>query len=350
MYSTVKKYILFALLLMLCTVQFAQLGGQTAYRFLNIVNPARVASMGGNLIMVQDNDLALALINPSLLNAQYNNRVHISYANLFSGVNSGFLGYSKHIEKHGTFAGSFQYINYGKFTETNETGDKTGSFTAGDYALTASGAKQIDSLFSMGASIKVFHSSYYNFWSMGAAIDLSATYFKPSKFFCAAVILKNIGYQFKPYTKANREKFPFEIQAGISKKLAHAPFRFSLAFENIQRWKLAYIDPTFKPQIDPATGQPQEIKEPGFFENLGRHLIGGIELIIKNFNVRFAYNYRRRAELRYSELGGITGLSFGVGYKSKKFDFSYGLASYHLAGTTNHISIGLNLSELSSKN
>ncbi len=335
---------------MINQLAFSQIGGQTAYRFLNLVSPARIASMGGNLIMVQDNDLALALINPSLLNATHHHKAHISYANLFSGVNTGFLGYSRYFEKYGAFAGSFQYINYGNFIETNETGEKTGNFTAGDYALAVSGAKQIDSLFSIGVNVKLFYSSYYNFWSMGSALDISATYYKPSKLFCAALVIKNLGYQFKPYTQGNREKFPFEIQAGVSKKLAYAPFRFSLAYENIQRWNLAYIDPTLKPQIDPATGLPEEIKPPGFFENLGRHLIAGTELLIKNFSLRFAYNYRRRAELRYSELGGITGLSFGIGYRSKKFDFSYGLASYHLAGTTNHISIGLNLSELSSKN
>jgi len=42
---------------------------------------------------------------------------------------------------------------------------------------------------------------------------------------------------------------------------------------------------------------------------------------------------------------GMVGFSMGFGFRVSKFHFSYGRASYHLAGGTNHFSLTVNLSE-----
>ena len=52
---------------------FAQvpIGGKNVYEFLNLSPSARVTALGGNLITVKDDDVALAFQNPSALNASF---------------------------------------------------------------------------------------------------------------------------------------------------------------------------------------------------------------------------------------------------------------------------------------
>ncbi|MFN5885727.1 MAG: hypothetical protein ACK445_10335, partial [Bacteroidota bacterium] len=43
-----------------------------------------------------------------------------------------------------------------------------------------------------------------------------------------------LGTQIKTYRAGNNETLPFNLQVGVSKKFAHAPFRFSLVAHNLQ--------------------------------------------------------------------------------------------------------------------
>ncbi|MGC9344429.1 MAG: hypothetical protein ACP5E3_17120 [Bacteroidales bacterium] len=83
-----------------------------------------------------------------------------------------------------------------------------------------------------------------------------------------------------------------------------------------------------------------------FADNLMRHIILGIEFMpFENFYASMGYNYLRRQELKINNKPGMVGFSWGFGFKISKFHFSYGRASYHLAGGSNHFSLSTNLSE-----
>jgi hypothetical protein len=43
--------------------------------------------------------------------------------------------------------------------------------------------------------------------------------------------------------------------------------------------------------------------------------------------------------LKVGAKSGMTGFSMGMGFKVKSFYFSYALAKYHIAGTSNQITI-----------
>ncbi len=76
-----------------------------------------------------------------------------------------------------------------------------------------------------------------------------------------------------------------------------------------------------------------------------RHLIFGVEFIpFENFYLRAGYNYQRRQELKISSRVAMVGFSYGFGIKISKFHLSYGRATYHLAGASNHFSISTNFS------
>jgi hypothetical protein len=327
----------------------AQVGGNNTYEFLNLVPSARIAATGGNGITLKDNDLNPAFQNPALFNSEMNNRLVFNFANYLADISYGSVGYAKHITKLGTFGAHMQYISYGKFTETTSTSEVSGNFTAGEYALGLAWAKALDSNFSVGVDLKTIYSQLYDYTSVGNAVDLGAVYTKRAKNFTAAFVIKNLGMQLKPYVPGNREKLPFELQAGISKKPLHVPFRLMLVAENLERWNLLYEDSTLKNSIDPLTQQPVKEKK-HIVDNALRHLVvGGEFLITKNFNLRFGYNYQRRKELRTEARPGMAGFSFGVGIKVYKFQLSYGWSSYSIAGGASTFSLGVNLADFAPK-
>jgi hypothetical protein len=342
-----KKIIFLPGFFFLCLTAFAQIGGTNGFTFLNLVSSSRVAATGGNLLAADDADVQMGIYNPSLLNKSHHQAFNLSYVNYFGDINFGFAGMGWDIDSVATFAATIHYLNYGTFEERTETGEKLGEFQAGDYVLTLSAGRAIDTNFSVGANLKLLYSSYYNINAAGVAADVAATYKREELGFVAALVFKNVGFIFNNYIDTEQGKLPFEIQLALSKKLEHAPFRFHLALENLQKWDITYVDPTIKPVIDPATGLEQLPEPAGFGDKFFSHMVFGTELITKNFILGLGYNHKRKSELRYSDRGGVAGFSFGLAMHIKKIQLGYSFASYHLAGKSNHITVGFNLKDFS---
>ena len=82
------------------------------------------------------------------------------------------------------------------------------------------------------------------------------------------------------------------------------------------------------------------------FNALMRHAIVGVEFLpSKNFYIAFGYNHRRRLDLLYEEKLSMVGFSWGFGFRVNRFHIAYGSAGYHIAGSTNHISISTNINK-----
>lgn len=329
----------------------AQIGGTSTYRFLNLPNSPRVAAMGSNFVAIADNDLSVGLNNPSLINAEMHNAVSLNFVDYFSDINYGFASYSRTYDNIGSFAASMQYINYGRFDYTDETGiipEDAGEFSAGEFALVLGWGRRLDSLFSIGANFKTIYSAFETYNSFGLGVDVSGTYHARSGF-TASLIARNIGRQLTTYTSGNTEALPFEIQFGISKRLEHLPFRYSILLTNLQKWDLTYYDPA-EDNVDPFTGEVKTKSKAGeFADKAMRHVvIGGEFLPTKNFSVRVGYNYQRRQEMKIESKRGTVGFSWGFGLRVSKFNFSYARSAYHLSGSPNYLSIAFNLSDFGS--
>jgi hypothetical protein len=170
--------------------------------------------------------------------------------------------------------------------------------------------------------------------SFGFAVDIGASWHNPGKLFSAGIVIKNAGYQITTYAGEPHQKLPFEIIAGISQELAHAPFRFSLTIRHLEKFDLThkYIDPTSSASTDP--------KNSDFFENMMRHAVVGVELIPhKNFYFSGGYNYQRRRELQVDSNVSTVGFSWGFGINTSLLDIEFGRAAFHLAGSSSHISL-----------
>lgn len=321
-------------------------GGESTFQFLNLPSGTRIASMGGNNVSHYDNDLNFVLTNPGLLKESMDQQFALNYINYLSDIKFGYVSYAKHYDDIGSFAVGMHYINYGDFLHTDETGEILGDFVPSEYSFNLYYARPLNEKFNIGAGIKTIYSSFYTHFSSGIALDLGVSYFNPDNLFSAGLVIKNFGTQIKPYTEGNYEPLPFDIQLGFTKGLEHAPLRFSVSFQNMLNWNLSYtsiFDSDFRINQD-------EVEENFFnkLENVAdefmRHVIIGVELVpFDSFYVSMGYNYKRRSELKLSTLPKLVGMSIGAGLRLERFNFSYAVASYHLAGTSNHISVGLNL-------
>lgn len=341
------RFILTLILFCFASVfSIAQTGGSGTFAFLNLPPSARISSLGGSLLSIKDHDLNNAFYNPALLNPQMDNTLAFNTMNYFSDISYGYAAYGKDAGRAGTFAAGILYINYGDFTAADETGFASGTFKASEYAINAGWGHAYEKGFSYGVNLKGIVSKFETYESTGISTDLGGAYYDTASTFCAGVVLKNIGMQLSSYVPGNKEPLPFEIQAGITKKLKHAPFRYCITLHNLQKFDLTYTDPRRQQQeVDLVTGEPID-NEPGFADKAARHVIIGVEaLLSKNFSLRAGYNHQKRKELAIEEKGSTAGFSWGFGLRIKKISLSYGSARYHLAGATNQFSISLGLNE-----
>lgn len=323
----------------------AQMGGSSTYTFLKLPTSARTEALGGMIISMYDDDLALAQQNPSLLNKGMHNQLVMSFNSYFANIGTGYAAYARHWDKIGTFYAGMQFMNYGDFTRTDEYGNILGTFSAGDYALNIGYSRPFfDSLLYVGATYKMMFSQYAEYNSFGMALDLGATYVSRNKLFTASLVMRNIGGQLKPYTPGNFEAPPFELHLGISQSFKHVPLRLMLWVTNLQRPDLSFTDPDNRYQVDPLTNDTIDTKI-GIGTNILRHFTIGAELFPfkKHLFLRIAYNFLRGGEMQVDAKGGGVGLSYGVGIRIANFTISYSRAHYFITESPNHITLNLDL-------
>lgn len=313
---------------------FPQTGGDNVYEFLNLTHSGLVASLGGSNVSLQSADLNMAYHNPALLSPEMNKSLAMNYVNYFAGINYGMAMFSESFGHTGNFAAGVTYLNYGTFTETDVSGTITGTFKASEYAFSLIYSREIDSSFSVGINFKPVLSYLERYSSAGFAFDLGANWHNRSNLFSAGIVIKNMGYQITTYAGEPHEKLPFEIQAGLSQKLAYAPFRFSLTLRHLEKFDLTHQ------YLQGGATSSGGTQNSDFLENMLRHVIIGAELIPhKNFYFCGGYNYQRRKELQVESKVSTVGFSWGFGIKTSILDIEFGRATYHLAGSSTHISI-----------
>lgn len=332
--AMVKRIIYILLVIMLVPALKAQTGGDNVYEFLNLTHSGLISSLGGTNVSLNTDNLNVAYHNPALLQANMNNNIALNYVNYFAGVNYGLAMYSRSFPGTGNFAAGVTYLNYGSFIAADVSGIITGSFKASEYAMSMIFSREIDTLFSFGINFKPVLSHLENYTSFGFAFDIGAAYRNRSGFFSAGLLVKNAGLQVTRYAGEERQKLPFEIQTGVSQKLAYAPFRFSLTLKHLEKYDLTcqYND-TVSTSADFLLGSE-------FFENMIRHVVVGAELIPhKNFYLSGGFNYQRRRELLTESKISLAGFSWGFGINTSFMNIEFGRATYHLAGSSNHVSI-----------
>ena len=326
------------------SIGLGQIGGQSVYQFLNLVNSPRQAALGGKILTLYDNDPNQAQFNPACINQEMDNHLALNYGNYFGEVTYGTMNYAYTFDRHvQTFYAGAQYINYGKFDGYNEFGQPTDTFTGSEASLTGGYAYNIPySDFYLGINAKLITSQLETYSSFGGAVDLGVLFIDEPNDVNWALAIRNFGTQFSTYA-GNKEDLPTEIMFGVSQEVENVPIRWHLTFENLQQWKIAFANPNRAVASIERDSEPEKVS---FLNNIMRHTIVGVELFPqKSFNLRIGYNFRRGEELSIQEQRNFSGICVGFGLKFNNLKLNYSYSRYTLAANTSLFGLTINFNE-----
>ena len=314
---------------------FAQ-DGESSYNFLRFPTSSRVNALGGYSVSLIETDPSLIFHNPALLGGEMDKMINVNYMNYISDINVGSAVFTKALLERSSWGIGATYINYGNIKET--TLDETlGTFSVQDISIHTFYSYDLSDKWRGGLSLKFLYSSIADYSSFGLSVDAGLSYFDMERDFSFGLVLKNIGAQLKSYTDV-RQNIPWDIQMGITKRMAHAPIRLSVNAMYLNRWKIDYISNT-KTDIE---------SDDSFFDTAFKHLVFGVELIPSdNLWIGIGFNPKTKMDMKLSSGNGLGGFSIGGGLMLSRFNISASVARYHPSATSLMISFSTSLSEKS---
>ncbi len=325
-------------------------GGQFAMEFLRMANSPHVSALGGISVANPDNDISLALQNPAMMRPGLHNQLALSYNSFYGGIKIMNLQYGYHSQKLNTsFFGGVQYLNYGSFSETDNTGNIIGDFHGVDYAVTVGASRKYGEHWRYGAAVKFAQSKYAEYGATAALVDVGVNYYDTASLIDFGIVAKNMGSMITKYNPdKTAEPLPFDLQLGISKRFKHMPLRLYATLHHLYEWDIRYDNPTDNITTNIlGTTDSSKLKGDHTVDKIFRHFIFGAELSIgKRLLATVSYNDLQRRELAVSTKPGKAGFSFGLALNLDKFQVHYARNYYHLAGAYNEIGLNLALNKL----
>jgi len=330
------------ILVLLSSFSFAQtLGGNAAYNFLNLPSSPLLTAAGGMNVSYNANDVSLAANNPALLQPALTTQLNASFNSFLAGIKNYSLTGAYYSQRLNTsFGGHVYYVDYGSIPAADAAGNISGSFHPVDFVVQVSAAKKYLERWTYGATIKFIQSSYSPYSSIAIALDVGLLYTDSANRFTASFLAKNMGTQLKTYTGV-AEDLPFDLEAGVSKRLSNAPFGFSFTAHHFHRFNLTYNDVAFNNE--------NGFSSPSSFDKIFNHFVLTTHVYIEqNLEATVGYNHLRRQELSTSgAANGLTGFSAGLHLKFSKLQIQYARTSYQRGVSFNQLGLTVALNKLS---
>jgi hypothetical protein len=314
----------------------AQEGGEV-FAFLRYPASSHVNALGGHSVSLIERDPSLIFHNPALLGGEMDGMANLNYMNFFSGIHVGSAAYVKALRERSAWGVGARFLSYGVMKKVDASNVVLGDFSAGDMSLNVFYSCDLSERWRGGVSFGMLYSSLTEYTSFGLAVDAGLSYFDPEKNVSCGLALRNTGAQIKAYDR-QRERLPWDIQLGLTKKMDHAPFRFSLTAMHLNRWKFSYVD---------ATLNKTELND-GFLQTALKHLVFGIDFIpSENLWAGVGYNPKAAADMQLKDGGNrLGGFSAGAGLRVSRFDLSVSAARYHPSAISLMLSISMSLSDV----
>ncbi|MES2332211.1 MAG: type IX secretion system protein PorQ [Bacteroidota bacterium] len=316
------------------------LGGNAVFNFLSHPNTAQLSALGGVNISTIGNDVGMSYQNPSLLRDGMHQQVNTSFNSFVAGIRNFSLTTAYHLEEAKTnIAIGANYFDYGNLTQTDASGNILGSFHPADYAVQVMASKQYHERFHYGITMKYIHSNYGQYRSSGLAFDVGLSYYDSSNQLQVSVVVKNMGTQLSTYDGSSRkEELPFDLQAGITKRLENAPFQFSLTAHHLQKFNTYYNDTAFR-----ASEGESGYAGSNTLDKIFSHLVLSAQIFVnEKLEITSGFNFQRRQDLNaYNVTSGLNGFSFGAGLLLKKLHIRYATGFYQ-SNMFHQLSLNLN--------
>lgn len=330
------KAIFFLLMAIIFFPEFSFAQGN-AYEFLNIPSSSYVFGSGGVNISSLHTDIDLASQNPSLIGPENDMQLKLGYMYYYGSSNFGSARFAKGVGEHGAWAAGVRYLNYGNFAGYDEEGTATGNFTAQDIVAEGTFSYDINYRLRGGINVKMIYSAYEQYNAFAMAADLGISYYDDDHDFAFGAVLKNMGGQLKRF-EDRYNRLPFDIQLGITKGIGKS-FSLSVTALHLTKWKLpfyTYID-----------GEETGILHSGFFRNLFRHLVFGLDFEPnERFYLTLGYNYKTYTDQSSYSRNLLSGFSIGGGFNVKSFSVGVAYAYPHKGASTLLLNLGLDINDL----
>ncbi|MEM8938950.1 MAG: type IX secretion system protein PorQ [Bacteroidota bacterium] len=319
----------FSILFILPLLPSAQIGGQLGYQSLNLTSNPRSAALSGSSISLADGDISQFFENPAVLDSVASKSIFFHINPYFSDVSIYSMAYSFDIDDIHDFALGLNYVDYGSFERTDETGMVLGTFSASDYVLYVGKAHQLGP-FTLGASLKFINTNIDTYSSSALALDFAGI-FRINKNWTFGMVFENMGVQLTNNSDINSASLPSDVKVGTSFKPEYMPIRFTFTSINLIDQNLSLNETT-------------SVKSTSTFDRVLKRIHLGAEILLnKHFQLLVGYNHKRKQELKLETRGEGAGFSYGLMVKVKQIQFRFSRATYHASGGSSFISLQSNL-------
>ena len=248
------------------------------------------------------------------------NTLSLGYMSYMSDSKIAGAAYGKMFGERSSAAIAARYIDYGTFDGYTADNTSTGTFSAKDIEIGLIYNYLLSDHWSGGVSGEFIYSKYESYNSIALGVNLGLNYIDEESDLSASIVLKNLGGQIKSHDEKSHN-LPFDIQMGITKRLAHAPIRISATLVNLHKWD--------KKDFYNADGS-----EDNFSKILLKHAIFGADLLLSsNFRISLGYNYRISQELS-AEGTKWDGITAGVGLSLKKIKLAVSYSKLHISSSS----------------
>ena len=300
----------------------------SVFNFLNLPTSAHTTALGGKNISLIEDDISLAMQNPSLLASVSDKTVGVGFMTYMQGTKAGNAAYCQTVGERGTWGVQTQFVGYGSIKETNDEGVVTGDMKPLDFCIAGQYSHMLSERIVGGVNAKFIYSHYGEFSSCALAVDLGFNYMLEEKSFSLSAVARNLGGQVKAFGDSH-ERLPFDREIGFTKGLGHAPVCISLTMVDLTRWKDSdYYSPDGK-----VSGGRK-------FTN---HFVLGVD--IKPAPIVYVsggFNFRRAYEMKAAGSSHASGLSFGAGLDLKRMKVGVAYAKYHVSSPTFSVNLAYN--------
>ena len=292
----------------------------SAFQFLRLPVSAHAAALGGDNVSADDDDPMLAFHNPALLIGMAPGTLGLQYMSYMAGSNLAGVSYNLTPTDRSALAFGAEYLGFGTMRRTDVEGTDTGTFTAKDMALAATYSYALSDTWSGGVTGRFIYSNYDVVYSLALGVDLGINYLSPDADFSFSLVARQLGGQVKTYD-GTHEPLPFNLVAGFSKSLTHAPVRFSLTLPNLTRWRAE----DFYSTVALSTK-----------DLLLRHLIVGIDVFPTETTwLAVGYNGQLSRELAStSGIRSLAGFTLGAGINVSRIKVGVAYGRYNVAANS----------------
>jgi hypothetical protein len=181
--------------------------GQSGWQFLKLPTNARNAAMGGVITSIGRGNAGSALTNPASIADVKNIQLTANLTNWFADINYNIASVVKNFGNWGTFGINYIYVDYGEMIRTeyrdiivndvntgrSEILDNLGTFSAHDFALGLSYARQVTDQLQVGGNIRYIEEKIDNARIANWSIDIGTLYYTGLKTLRVAMVGKNFG-------------------------------------------------------------------------------------------------------------------------------------------------------------